>query len=282
MNKKMTIGVSSALPFLNAAAFADYRACGIGAIELSVAAEDFLSLDIPKIAREAREAGIDCWSFHLPFYLLRGTVIALLDKEERDFSVRFQSENIKRAADAGFRYAVVHPSDEPITPEEREAYLAVSRESIATLSAVAKESGITLVVENLPRTCLGNTSRELLSLLEGAPDARICFDTNHLLTEESHEEFIRTVADRLVTIHLSDYDKRDERHWLPGEGCTDFSALLRTLDEVGYAGPLMYEINRDANYTIAREHSITTAEIKQNADELLGEFPLTTRGTPLV
>jgi sugar phosphate isomerase/epimerase len=44
----------------------------------------------------------------------------------------------------------------------------------------------------------------------------VCFDTNHLL-KESSEDFARAVGPHIVTLHVSDYDGKDERHWMAGE-----------------------------------------------------------------
>ena len=78
------------------------------------------------------------------------------EEEKRRFAVKFQSEWIKKAADAGFRYAVLHPSGEPIGKEERYAMMEGAKHSVAELSEAAEKAGIALAVENLSRSCLGN------------------------------------------------------------------------------------------------------------------------------
>ncbi len=250
-------------------------------MELSVDAEFYGLLDLASIAKEARAEGIDLWSFHLPYYDLVGSCIAVEDESERRYAVQYQSEWIKRAAQQGFRYAVIHPSYEPIDPSERAAKKIASTASIAELALVAKENGMTLAVEDLPRSCLGNCSGELLELLSGAPDAAVCFDTNHLLSEDPLH-FLDAVGERLATVHVSDYDFINERHWLPGEGKIDWNALLDKLDEIGYRGVFMYELNLGSPDTIVRDHVLTPAEIRQNADELMNRSPLTKRGRILV
>ena len=71
-----------------------------------------------------------------------------------------------------------------------------------------------LCIENLPRTCLGRDSGELMRLIADYPEVMVCFDSNHLLKEE-HAHFFEAVGNRIGTIHASDYDRKDERHWLP-------------------------------------------------------------------
>ena len=101
-----------------------------------------------------------------------------------------QKESLRLIRAAGFRYAVLHPSGEPIDNADREASLSAAEDSLRTLAQVAREAGITLALENLPRTCLGNCSAELLELIAADDRLRICFDTNHLLGEDI-SDFIR-------------------------------------------------------------------------------------------
>ncbi len=95
------------------------------------------------------------------------------------------------------------------------------------LNQVAKENGIVLALENLPRTCLGNTSEEMLSLLNETGAAFI-FDTNHSLSEDN-VSFLQNMIQHgycPVSLHISDYDYVDERHDLPGNGVNDWKKLF--------------------------------------------------------
>lgn len=47
-------------------------------------------------------------------------------------------------------------------------------------------------------------------------------DTNHLLKDLT-EEFIKNLGLKVVTLHVSDYDRIDERHWIPGKGVNDWN-----------------------------------------------------------
>ena len=59
--------------------------------------------------------------------------------------------------------------------------MELAKEGLFLLSRVATEAGAHLCVEDLPRTCLGNSSAEILELLTADPSLTVCFDTNHLL-----------------------------------------------------------------------------------------------------
>lgn len=281
MRINRVVGCSTPASRLNPAYFEEYRAAGIRAMEMSVALSALETINLSQVAKDAAAAELDLWSFHLPFYGSPFANIARRTPEDCRNAIHFFSEWIKRAADAGFKLAVIHPSSEPIAPDTRELRKANSAAAIAELSRLATDCGMRLAVEDLPRTCLGNCSSELLELLRDAPDAGVCFDTNHLLFE-NHLDFLTAVADRLVTLHVSDYDFIDERHWLPGEGDVDWVALMDQLDKVGYTGPLMYEVGIGSSYRMQREHPITPREFAKNAEELFRRAPLTQRGFRLM
>ena len=263
---KRMIGVSTKAEGLNRANFAAYRENGIGAIEVSVADVDYDAQDLPQIVADARAEGILPWSFHLRFWPFEAYTIELPDDAARKKAVDYAALWIRRAGAAGFRYAVIHPSGEPIADADRETAMQNAEESLRILAGVARKSGITLAVENLPRTCLAKNSAELLRLVAVDPDLRICFDTNHLLCEPTLD-FMDAVKEKLVTLHVSDYDFVNERHWLPGDGRIDWRALMHKLDEIGYTGVFLYETGK----TLTPDKDtrpLSVAEYRQNADWL--------------
>ena len=107
--------------------------------------------------------------------------------------------------------------------------------------------------ENLPRTCLCRTSDEMLRFLRDIPALRVVFDTNHSLKEDN-AHYIRAVGEKIVTLHVSDYDFIDEKHWLPLEGKNDWEAILTALEEVGYAGRFLYELRSGYTYEQVAEN----------------------------
>jgi sugar phosphate isomerase/epimerase len=143
------------------------------------------------------------------------------------------TELIRRGAGAGVKLFVVHPSGEPIDEADRPVRMACAKESLRALAEVAAEVGATIAVENLPRTCLGRNVEEMEELVEAHPNLRVCFDTNHLLSGDP-VEFIHRLGDKLVTVHVSDYDFINERHWLPYEGDINWVDVVTALEEAGY------------------------------------------------
>lgn len=190
------------------------------------------------------EAGLKVWSCHLPF--CKDLDISLSDKDKRAECVAEQRLMIEWAAMFKPKCLVLHPSSEPIEESQRQERLDNAVESIGILKQCAAGIGAVLCLENLPRTCLGRTSDEILYMIADHPEVMVCFDSNHLLIED-HDTFFRNVGQRIATIHASDYDRLDERHWIEGEGCIDWPSFLRNLKASGYEGVFMHEVRKGDN-----------------------------------
>ena len=254
------------------ALFQKFREGGIELMELSLPKDDCINVDHRLYARWAKENGITLWSYHLPFGIGRGIDISHPDLNVA--SVELLSELIKKAADIGVEKMILHPSGEPIADDDRPERIKRAQDSLSKLAAVAAASGAVIAIEDLPRTCLGRNSSDMLALLSADDSLRSCFDTNHLLSEDP-VEYIRKVGSKIITTHVSDYDFIDERHWLPGEGRIDWSALTDALAEVNYQGAWMYELGFTNTKKITRERELTCADFVRNANEIFSKAPLT-------
>lgn len=190
------------------------------------------------------EAGLKVWSCHLPFS--RQMDISVLDEKLREENVEFMERMIRLVGIFHPQRLILHPSSEPIAEEQRETRLQNSANSIGRLALAAKEIGAVLCIENLPRTCLGRDSGEIMRLIGNYPEVMVCFDSNHLLKEQ-HDHFFETVGSRIGTVHASDYDRVDERHWLPGKGIIDWPDFYRRLKASGYKGVFMHEVRAQEN-----------------------------------
>ena len=235
------LGISTcSFGFLDESVFKAYADVG-ALMEISLSTERCGQLDWASVPVWSARYGVFVRSFHLPFYPFEHNNLASLDAAVRKETVGMHAEYLRRLSEAGIRYAVVHPSGEPNDPADRADMLKACAESLNALAEQAKKQSVTLCVENLPRTCIGRDSEEMCFLTDSHPDLRVCFDVNHLLTE-SHADFIRAVGGKIVSLHLSDYDFADEKHWLPGEGSIRWNELIELLRQTGYAGPLLYEV----------------------------------------
>ena len=231
---------------MKAETFDALAAAGIRELELSSGAvvPFYEELDFPHKARDivslAKSRGVTISSVHLPFAPFGEIDPAARDASVREHVAALQAELLNAAGDAGIGLAIIHPSGEPYREEERAERLALAADTIARVTESAKAAGVPLCLENLPRTCLCRTSDEMRFFLDRIPDLRVVFDTNHSLREDN-VHYIRAVGEKIVTLHVSDYDFIDEKHWLPLEGKNDWPAILGALEEIGYAGRFLYE-----------------------------------------
>lgn len=244
-------------------------------MELCIDPEDLVTLDWKRLKSWIDTYQVDLWSFHLPFGPLD---IADPEKYTHLYAVALQAEYIKRAGELGAKIVVIHPSFEPIPPEARKDWMATAKASLANLAEIAAANGVTLAVENLPRTCLGNCSDDIKELLTADPRLRVCFDTNHLL-DERNADFVRSLGDKIITLHVSDYDFLNERHWMPGEGKVDWAELVTALEEVGYQGPFLYEVGFNPGAAICRR-VMTVEDYQANRKACLEKSPIPVLGTP--
>jgi sugar phosphate isomerase/epimerase len=84
----------------------------------------------------------------------------------------------------------------------------------------------------------------MLEVLDGLDPARtgICLDTGHVHQGADVPTYIRTVAHRILTLHLHDNHGDRDAHALPGRGTLDWPAVLGELHVGGYRGVLMCEV----------------------------------------
>lgn len=253
---------------LSAESLADLKANGIDAVEFSFSRDRYYNeFDFVNRAQEyadrVKAAGLEWWSLHLPF---SGKLdITNMDDEMREEIVKINTEMILAAGKAGCKVAVLHPSSEPISDDIRPQRLAYSRKNIIHLREACDQVGMKLAVENLPRTCLCNRSQEMIELLRDT-GAGVVFDTNHSLAEEN-VAFMKALTDaglEILSLHISDYDFVDERHRLPGDGINDWKGIMSVLEQVGYSGPLMYEVPKQPK----EREPITTAQLSENMSKL--------------
>lgn len=192
--------------------------------------------------QEAHKLGLEVWSVHLPFG--KDWDISSIDLEKREQILEYHYEWLRWVSEWNINQVVIHPSYEPIPDNERIERIKACKSSLHLLAEKAKPIDIHICVEDLPRTCLGNTSDEMKTLIDVNKDLRVCSDVNHLLLE-TPEHFIQELGGKIATVHISDYDGVDERHWLPGKGIIQWNRVISALAQSGYEGTFMFEVKMD-------------------------------------
>ncbi|MCI0499397.1 MAG: sugar phosphate isomerase/epimerase [Planctomycetales bacterium] len=242
----------------DAAALSEFHSAGITLVELSgvhgILHDDGKFADMK---RTLDTCGFSVNSIHYPYG--PDFDISNLVPETRTGAIQEIEFYLGRLGALGGRCLVVHPSFEPVGDDERQARLKVCRNSILELDGLMKKyPGMMIALEDLPRTCLGNTSAELNALIKGTSPDRIgiCLDTNHMLQEDLIT-FTKNTVSRIMTVHIADYDGEDERHWFPGQGINDWHTWAQLMRGSGYEGPMLYEVT----WPIARGNTLTPRQI---------------------
>lgn len=247
-------GLSTSVARMTREAFEGYARAGIACLEAaSCTLGEDAEVDYKLLKKNAAETGVEIWSYHLPFCPFERVNIATLDGELRRASVDILKKSIDKASELEAKIAVIHPSGEPNRDEDRPELIKSAKDCLAVLAEYGEKHGVTVAVEDLPRTCLGNSSSDILELISADERLRACFDTNHLLGEDN-VDFVKAVGNKIVTTHVSDYDFKNERHWLPYEGKNDWAGIVTALEAVGYAGPFLFEISMTAPSSISRRN----------------------------
>ena len=265
------VGISINASSLTAERLNEFSEAGIDCFEVIISCPE----ECKGIKELSAKCKVSTWTVHLPFD--RHIDISSLEPGVAENTVKLHTEIMKAAAKEGIGIFVIHPSSEPIADEERRQIMEKSMSNLRILAEEAAKLGCVIAVEDLPRTCLGRNSQELLELVSADDRLRICFDTNHLLSEPI-EEFIRNCGSKIITVHFSDYDFIDERHLMPGEGDIDWVSLINELENTGYEGPILYELGFGSTRHIQRPKDLCAVDFKNNYISLINREKPTTNG----
>lgn len=202
-------------------------------------------------------------SVHAPFS--SQVDISRLDDGGQEFALEQVGKAINMAERLGAGIVVLHGSAEPIEEDERAKRIAQSKSSLSTLSKQAQASGVQLALELLPRTCLGNTADELQVLLaDVSPEhAGFCIDSNHPANPDQLPAIVRQLGERVITLHISDYDGIDEKHWMPFRGIVDWGAFANALRDIGYSGAFIYETRPEEGDTMEEKLAIIQSNFQR-------------------
>ena len=198
------------------------------------------------VLKSLSDAGeLEVASIHIPFWPFDVCEYFAADDESVRRRVVSQIREFIELhyGELGCRNFTLHASGEPIPDAEREILLGKVRRTLTELAGWLPE-GLSINVELLPRSCIGDTPEELLALAHGLPDnIGFCLDVNHVGGRFSElPEIVKQLSGRLRAMHLSDFDGVDETHWYPGQGVIDWEKLMAAIRSLENELLLIFEI----------------------------------------
>ena len=169
--------------------------------------------------------------------------LASPDGAMRAWSLKHYESAGRFASQVGARYLVVHPGRRhPFKPAPYESAREWVIDGLTRIADAMHDAGVRPVLVNTPSTIL-DTAEECVDVVRtvGADRLGVCYDVANGIMVEDPGHGLRTVADLLQLVHVSDTTATDWRHEPIGTGEGDFAGLAATVEQIGYAGPVVVE-----------------------------------------
>jgi len=171
------------------------------------------------------------------------------DPAERAVRVEFLGRAIDAAAAIGAHVVSLwsgSADDEP-GAQVLDARLA---DGLRAVCARARAAGVVIGFEPEPGMYIEDMAGfARVRALVDDPALRLTLDVGHAhITEtDGAEATVRAWAAEIVNAHVEGMRRSEHDHLVPWDGDLDVRAVLRTLDEVGYAGPACFELSRHSH-----------------------------------
>ncbi len=127
-------------------------------------------------------------------------------------------------------------------------------QSLCQLSETARDLGLTVAVENLPKKYGGimKAPEDFVKLYEETNlDMGIVLDVGHANLETQTEPFLKQLPEKIWHLHLSDNVGEQDQHLGIGDGKIDWQRLAETLKAIGYDRMIMVESIFQAEESLA-------------------------------
>lgn len=217
---------------------------GVHAVEVFMNTEsEFSPAFLETLGAQASALDIDIVSVH-PYTSLMEGMLLFSDYARRTEDGMLQYQRYFEAAAAlGARYLTFHGERDLPTAQEEPARFAQKLAAYRRLCALASSCGVTLAQENVA-WCRSKDPAFVRRLYEEVPELRYTLDIKQARRAgKDWRDFIDAVGDRLVNIHISDFNA-SQSCLLPGDGEMDYRDFYARLRAVGYGGHTLVEVYR--------------------------------------
>jgi len=123
-----------------------------------------------------------------------------------------------------------------------------ARKAIAALLPAAEKANVSLNIENIFANGYLYSPQEMVEFVDSfkSDNVQVHFDTGNIMQYQFPEHWIPILGKRIKNIHLKEWDKRTQEFNLHTfrtllDGTTNWPAVLKALDRVGYRDYLTFE-----------------------------------------
>lgn len=228
----------------------DFQSFGDAENELFTCSNAEFEQKLKFIRENAKESGIEIFQSHGPWrYPLQDTTA-----EDRAKRFKEMTKALYGAALLGCKYLVIHPlmpygwQSDP----EPEKLWEINLRYFTLLTREARKSGTVLCLENTPMPALSLAwPDDILKFVKeiDSPFMRVCLDTGHCAVFGQPSDAVRLLGkEYLCTLHVHDNNGREDLHWLPYTGVTDWGAFCHALRDIGFDGVMSIEASVKGTY----------------------------------
>lgn len=185
----------------------------------------------------ARAAGLHVENAHVPYEPCPD--LAAEDGPRRAAAVELHRRWIDGCAAQGVPVLVMHL----VPPEATGPAGAPLLDSAERLVRAAEAAGVTVALENTA----GPAALDEVLRRFPSPRLGLCYDSSHdWLRGPDRAGLLGRWGARLASVHLSDNDGQEDRHWLPGLGLVDWDLVAARFPARTSSGCLTLEVYPDA------------------------------------
>lgn len=171
-------------------------------------------------------------------------------RTDGDYGEELMRRCVLSAQLLGVKWMIVHPLS--VESESGYSYLKsyiYNREYLNRWADYFADHQVNMAIENMSlfkgRMHYCCTAEELLELVDVIDNSHvgICVDTGHAhLARLRVPELLRAVAGKLHATHIADNHQNEDEHIAPFSGTIDWTAVVRTLKDIGYQDDFSFEI----------------------------------------
>ncbi|OYT56257.1 MAG: hypothetical protein B6U77_00185 [Candidatus Hecatellales archaeon ex4484_218] len=194
---------------------------------------------------------------HAPFINID---LASINPFQRKNSKKKIIKSVEVAKNLGASILTVHPSHIHNLSLLMYVQRSLLIKNLRKIADFADQKGVVIGLENMPKLSYqiidfpGSeqsiaicSDLEEFSFIVQSVDKEnfgVTFDVGHAFTVGDPLDFLKTLKDYIVNIHLSDSKKFVHKHLPLGEGEINLKPILQTLKKYRYKGPLVMELEK--------------------------------------